>query len=186
MSRIESWMFPLRWRIERVCFMISPVICETTVAKFLEVIQHWGQRGTEFSYIKYVPLYIFAQIAYLFCFLFKILFILIFIFIYLVAPGLSCGSPAAQFWHANSQLQHACGIQFPDQGSNPAPLHWERRVLTTGPPGKSRLIVSFMRFLTVKYYLTRPTQAFQRRNLCPRSESQAGQILPVKAVFSPP
>ena len=24
-----------------------------------------------------------------------------------------------------SQLWHACGIQFPDQGLNPGPLHWE-------------------------------------------------------------
>ena len=30
----------------------------------------------------------------------------------------------------------ACGIQFPDQGSNPGPLHWELGVLATGPPGK--------------------------------------------------
>ena len=27
--------------------------------------------------------------------------------------------------------------QFPDQGLNPGPLHWEHRVLTTVPPGKS-------------------------------------------------
>ena len=39
----------------------------------------------------------------------------------------------------------ACGIfscstwgLAPDQGSNPGPLHWERGVLTTGPPGKSQ------------------------------------------------
>ena len=38
------------------------------------------------------------------------------------APGLlSCGLPAPQLWHEKSQLQHACGIQFPDQGSNPTP-----------------------------------------------------------------
>ena len=30
----------------------------------------------------------------------------------------------------------ACGLWFPDQGSNPGPWHWERRVLTTRPPGK--------------------------------------------------
>ena len=48
-----------------------------------------------------------------------------------VAQGvLSCGSLAPL-------LQHACRIQFPDQGSNPGPLHWERGVLTTVPPGKS-------------------------------------------------
>ena len=33
----------------------------------------------------------------------------------------------------------SCGMRdlFPDQGSNPGPLHWECGVLTTGPPGKS-------------------------------------------------
>ena len=39
------------------------------------------------------------------------------------------------FW-----LHHAlvapCGIQPPSQVSNPGLLHWEHRVLTTGPPGK--------------------------------------------------
>lgn len=33
----------------------------------------------------------------------------------------------------------ACGIQFPDQGSNPSALHSEFGVLTAGPPGKSHL-----------------------------------------------
>ena len=61
----------------------------------------------------------------------------IYLLIYLVALGLSCGSWAPQLWHVNSQLRHACGIQFPGQGSNPGPLHWEHRVLTTVPPGKS-------------------------------------------------
>ena len=57
----------------------------------------------------------------------------------LVAAGglLSCGLWAPQLWHANSQLRHACGIQFPDQGSNPGLLHWEHGVLSTAPPGKS-------------------------------------------------
>ena len=32
----------------------------------------------------------------------------------------------------------AHGNQFPDQGSNPAPLYREHRVLATGPPGNSR------------------------------------------------
>ena len=31
-----------------------------------------------------------------------------------------------------------CGIKFPDQGLNTAPLlHWEQRVLATGPEGSS-------------------------------------------------
>ena len=33
----------------------------------------------------------------------------------------------------------ACGIQFPDQGSNPGPSHWELGVLATRPPWKSRV-----------------------------------------------
>ena len=33
------------------------------------------------------------------------------------------------------------GSYFPDQGLNPHPLHWKRRVLTTGPPGKSPVLV---------------------------------------------
>ena len=55
---------------------------------------------------------------------------------------------ASQLQHVGSSiffknLQHggflvaACEIQFPDQGSNPDPLHWEHRILATGPPGKS-------------------------------------------------
>ena len=34
-------------------------------------------------------------------------------------------------------LVAACGIWFPDQGSNPGPLHWELGALAPGPPGKS-------------------------------------------------
>ena len=32
---------------------------------------------------------------------------------------------------------------FPDQGSSPCPLQWKRRVLTTGPPGKSTVFCIF-------------------------------------------
>ena len=38
-------------------------------------------------------------------------------------------------------LVAACGISFPDQESNQGPLHWELRVLATGPPGKSRQLI---------------------------------------------
>ena len=34
----------------------------------------------------------------------------------------------------------ACGIQFPDQGSNPSTLHWECGILATGPPGSPCLL----------------------------------------------
>ena len=46
-------------------------------------------------------------------------------------------------------LVEACGIQFPDQGSNLSSLHWKLRALATRPPGKSQpfaLYVSVYRF----------------------------------------
>ena len=39
------------------------------------------------------------------------------------------------------------GSWFPNQGSNPCPMHWEHGVLTTGPPGKSLCVVFFFFFL---------------------------------------
>ena len=36
----------------------------------------------------------------------------------------------------------ACGLWFPSQGANPGPLHRECRVLATGPPGKSLIILA--------------------------------------------
>ena len=40
-------------------------------------------------------------------------------------------------------LVAACGIQFPNQGSNPGLLHWELEVLATGPLGKSSQFLAF-------------------------------------------
>ena len=56
-----------------------------------------------------------------------------------------CGTRDLQLRHVGlfscgmqtSQLQHACGIQFSDQGLNPGSPHWERGVLPNEPPGKS-------------------------------------------------
>ena len=73
------------------------------------------------------------------------------------APGLlSCSSPAPQLWHSISQLWHACGIQFPDQGLNPGHPHWECGVLSTAPPGKSQNI-SFLSSCSLRefYSLTK-------------------------------
>ena len=83
---------------------------------------------------------------FFFLFFFKNIYLFIFIWLYwvlVVAHALlSCGTWAPQLWHANSQLWHACGIQFPDQRSNPGPLYWELGVLTTAPPGKSHILTS--------------------------------------------
>ena len=72
---------------------------------------------------------------------------------YLAVPGLSCSTQDLQFslWHAGSLavpcklLVAGWGISFPDQGLNQGPVHWERRVLATGPPGSST-ICSFRNF----------------------------------------
>ena len=37
----------------------------------------------------------------------------------------------------------ACGILFPDQGSNLGSLHWEHRVLASGPPEAKKYIIFF-------------------------------------------
>ena len=46
------------------------------------------------------------------------------------------GCARSLLWHMGL-LVVACGIWFPDQGSNQGALYWERRVLATGPRGKS-------------------------------------------------
>ena len=67
------------------------------------------------------------------------------LFIYLTLLGLSYGTLDLQssLQHAGSLvvacrlLAVACGIQFPDQGLNLGPLHWECGILATGQSGKS-------------------------------------------------
>ena len=50
---------------------------------------------------------------------------------------LSCGMRDISV-KACKLLVAACAVYFPDKGSNPSPLHWECRILTTGPPGRSQ------------------------------------------------
>ena len=69
---------------------------------------------------------------------------------FLAALGLSCGLQdlSSWLWHVGSLVVAcklsvaACGISFPDQGSNLGPLNWERGVLATRPLGKSLLMSS--------------------------------------------
>ena len=64
------------------------------------------------------------------------------------AGSFSCSMRTSQLWHANSQLLHACEIQFRNQGSNLGPPHWECGVLPTGPPGKSP-VHSFLKIFCI-------------------------------------
>ena len=106
-------------------------------------------RGKRFHVLLFPsPIPLFLILYDLFIYLSLYLFIYLFI---QAVPGLSCGTQdlrcgmrASQLWHSDFQLRHsdsqlwrACRIQFPDQGLNPGPLHWEYGVLPTGPPGKS-------------------------------------------------
>ena len=59
----------------------------------------------------------------------RLYFIFKCLFIHLAIPG-------SKLWHSGF-LVAACGISFPDRGLNPGFLHWEWRVLASGPPGKS-------------------------------------------------
>ena len=73
-----------------------------------------------------------------------------YLFIYLFGcAGSQLQHVGSSLWYAGSLVEirdllvmacellvAACGIQFPDQGLNPGPLHWEHGALATGPPGK--------------------------------------------------
>ena len=83
----------------------------------------------KFCFLGAIPQFIFQLFQYflfcLLCFLKKYLFIII----YLAAPGLHCGledlwSSVGLVW----LLVAACGIQFPDQGSNLGLPHWEHEI----------------------------------------------------------
>ena len=62
----------------------------------------------------------------------------------MAVPSLSCGMQdlrpslhhVGPLVAACELLVAACRIKFPDQGSNPGPLHEQHGILTTGPPGK--------------------------------------------------
>ena len=41
------------------------------------------------------------------------------------------------FFVARELLAVTCEMQFPDQGWNPGPLHWEHRASDSGTPGRS-------------------------------------------------
>ena len=62
------------------------------------------------------------------------LFVLKYVFIWL-HRFLVLGCGISSLWHIGS-LVAACGIQVPEQWSDPGPLHWEYRVLAAGPPWK--------------------------------------------------
>ena len=62
------------------------------------------------------------------------LFVLKYVFIWL-HRFLVLGCGISSLWHIGS-LVAACGIQVPEQWSDPGPMHWEYRVLAAGPPWK--------------------------------------------------
>ena len=77
---------------------------------------------------------------------------LLFIWLHWILAACSTWAHPSLLWHVGSLvvacklLVAACGIRFPDQGSNPGSLHWECGVLAIGPPGKSLEWVSLLCF----------------------------------------
>ena len=65
-------------------------------------------------------------------------FIYLFIIFSLAVPGLSCGKQD-RCCHLPGSLVVGMWDLVPWPGIEPGPLHWEHRVLTTGPPRKSLL-----------------------------------------------
>ena len=63
--------------------------------------------------------------------------VLFFFNIYMASLGLNCSTWESMVFITAWRIVGACGIKFPDQVLNPDPIHWEHRVLATGPPGKS-------------------------------------------------
>ena len=59
---------------------------------------------------------------------------------------------------------------FPNQGSNPRPLHWKRGVLTTGPPGKA----PYFYFKTCQLLHERKFKIMSIRVACLPSEKEKG------------
>ena len=61
-----------------------------------------------------------------------------------------------------SALAATCGIQFPEQELNLGPLPWECRVLATGPPEKSLVLVCLMIYISGEIKLEKMhTECFQ-------------------------
>ena len=107
--------------------------------------------------LNFLKLFVYFQILF-----FNIIYLFILLFIQ-AAPGLHCSmwDLCCSMWDLccgmwDLQLQHACGIQFPDQRLNPDPLHWEHGVLPTGPLGKF-LFLNFRIVYTEKSILVLKT-----------------------------
>ena len=66
----------------------------------------------------------------------------------------------------------ACGIEFPDQGSNPGFLHWEHGVLATGPAGKSQESLPLNRSLICAQYAS--YRVSENGNRKPKPEPKKG------------
>ena len=83
-------------------------------------------------------------------------------------PGLRCSM-------RTSQLRHACGIQFPDQGSNPGPLHWEHGVLPIGPPGRSLKLILDQE--NSPSFVAQRTKFLRIKSECVREDIWTGELL---------
>ena len=112
----QEWLFPTLSPVQ-VMLMLLTLFYFDLIAKVFFSFK------TCISLIASQAEHVFISVLFL---LFIYLFICKCLFIYLfLCPGLSRSM--------QDLLVAACGIKFPDQGSNPGPLHWKSGVLATGP-----------------------------------------------------
>ena len=81
----------------------------------------------------------------------------------------------------------ACRI-FSDQGSNPCPLHWKCRVLTTAPPGQSHalLLYPFHGSDNSSFPFNTPQDSSPHlKNPKPSHNKQTGKIFLISFFYSP-
>ena len=105
-----------------------------------------------------------ASVFFFFNFIFRLyITVLVLPNIKMNAPQVYMCSPSVLSWalgifglHCSSRILVTAGdslscsmwdLLFPDQGSNPGPLHWEPGVLATGLPGKSHLLSHFCKLI---------------------------------------
>ena len=129
--------------LQFLTFPNDEIIAAWKLATFLLFVN----LGTWCVHFIYLPLWVFfPQEA---CGFFKTFFLKI--FIYLAALGLGGGTWDLRYIMQDISLLHtgsvvvvcriscptACGILVPGPRIEPAPLVWQSKFLTTGPPGKS-------------------------------------------------
>ena len=121
------------------CLNVLPWSCSFRIQMcwFNEGRSNTSLVKTRFNIFIYFLSQILSIIFFLPVYVYHSLTIQTFYFIYLLDFTRSYLQHVRSLVAACHLLVAACGFWFPDQKSYPGPLHWECRVLASGPAGKS-------------------------------------------------